>query len=355
MSKINISFQAIDGGWDQQIKHYNIDIYHLSGWLKASSSIDKGQPKGLVADYQGHKVFFPIIVRSIDDDYWDATSTYGYGGPIVDPKLSPDAINDIMRAVTQFLYQKGCVSWFIRLHPILNKAWAVTVGETVEHGPTLVSDLTKTAEQHWHETQKQHRRGIRKALRAGVTARIEKISKKNVQVFAKIYRETMTSVGASEFYLFDDSYFYKLCENLPNRLLVITAYKEQLAIASSIQTLCSESKIMQFHLGGTLDDFRKLQPSKLITQVARSWGREAGYKYFHLGGGLGANIDTLYAYKKGFSSAELTFKTHRIIANPEKYYGLIAATEHIDHELATDFFPLYRMPAPAVDLLSADN
>jgi len=345
MTALSVSFKDIDSAWDDEVSNYNIDIYHLSGWLQSSALIDDGVPQGVVATYDNYKIFFPIIVRRIDNQYWDATSTYGYGGPVIDTVLNDDEINDLMQAVKNFLAEQGCVSWFIRLHPILNQAWAVDVGTTVEHGPTLVSDLTQTEEALWQETRNQHRRGIRKALKAEVVAKVETISADNIRVFAEIYRETMTSVAASDYYLFNDAYFYSLYKNLPQRLLVITAYKDDVAIASSIQTTCHETKIMQFHLGGTLNDYRDLQPSKLITHVARTWGREAGYNYLHLGGGVGANQDSLYDYKKGFSSNELVFKTHRVITNPKKYQALINAAEHIDEESASDFFPLYRKPA----------
>jgi len=351
MSLLSVCFKAIDGAWDQEVENYPIDVYHLSGWLSASSIIDKGQPQGIMVSYNHKKMFYPIIMREIASATeagvagWDATSTYGYGGPIVDESLSQADINIMMQAAVDFLCEQGCVSWFIRLHPILNKDWNVDVGQTIQHGPTLVSDLTKSADEHWQETQNRHRRGIRKALKAEVITKIETLSPDNVQVFSGIYNETMTSVAANDYYFFDECYFQQLCRQLPQRLLLITANKDDSAIASSIYTTCEQTGIMQFHLGGTLEVGRQWQPSKLITHVARGWGREAGYQFLHLGGGVGTNQDSLYEYKKGFSSNELVFKTHRIITNPKKYQALIKAAKHIDSEAASDFFPLYRKPA----------
>src|SRR5690606_4139592 len=164
----------------------------------------------------------------------------------------------------------------------------------------------------------------------------------NALTFCKIYTETMQHLNASDFYFFDQDYFLNLAKNLPDRLLLITAFDQDKPIAASIYTLCPESQIMQYHLGGTLDTYRDLQPAKLITHVARTWGRENKYSLLHLGGGLGASLDSLYEYKKGFSSNEHLFKTHRIVVNQDIYIKLLDQNGEVGD--LTKFFPLYRKP-----------
>lgn len=342
LGNVKVNFRVIDEDWDNEVLNYDFDIYHLSGWLNASTIIDKGITRGIIVEYKNKKMLFPIIMRAIDDKYWDATSTYGYGGPIVDETLTTAEINIMLEQVGAFLSEQGCVSWFIRLHPILNKDWYTSIGKTITHGSTLVSDLTKSEEEHWAETQKQHCRGIKKALKANVTTKIENLSENNIQIFLNIYEETMRTITADQYYFFDENYFYDLSKELQDRLLLITAYQEDIAIASSIYTICEESGIMQFHLGGTLDDYRNLQPSKLITHIARGWGRKNNYQVLHLGGGVGAKLDSLYEYKKGFSSSEIDFKTHRIITNSHKYQELVIQNFGDSVVAETDFFPLYR-------------
>lgn len=362
MDTVNIDFVTIDKNWDKNIADYHFDIYHLSGWIAASAIVDKGKPQGIIAHYKNKKVFLPIIIRDInrentnceytdsensnceytDAQYWDATSTYGYGGPLMDKSLTDAEVDIIMEAIRAALFAKGCVSLFMRLHPIINKEWIPTVGKALTHGLTLMSDLSKSAEEHWGETQNRHRRGIKKAVKMNVVTKIEQLTRENAMVFSSIYKETMAQVNASQYYFFDDDYFFNLLENLQDRIVLITAYQEDKAIASSIYTICKESGIMQFHLGGTLNAYTNLQPSKLITHVARDWGRENRYELLHLGGGVGAALDSLYEYKKGFSSQELLFKTYRLIVNPVKYAALVADSWFSESDLSSDFFPLYR-------------
>lgn len=99
---------------------------------------------------------------------------------------------------------------------------------------------------------------------------------------------------------------------------------------------------MQFYLVGTPNNYRNLQPSKLITHTAREWGHENGYEVLHFGGGVGERADSLYEYKKGFSST----KTWRLIVNVEKYNQLVMDNAALtDAELQSDYFPLYRSTA----------
>lgn len=354
MDTVEVEFVPIDREWDKKLSDYHFDIYHLSGWMTASSVVEEGTPQGIIAHYQNKKVFLPIVTREIDSEYWDATSTYGYGGPVMDKSLTDAQLDIVLEAVRVFLFEKGCISLFMRLHPTINKDWLPTVGQALTHGLTLASDLTKSEKEHWSETQNRHRRGIRKSLKMGVVAKIEPLNKKNAMVFSEIYKETMQQVNAEQYYFFDDDYFFSLFENLHDRILLITAYQGDKAIGSSIYTTCRESGIIQFHLGGTLAAYTQLQPSKLLTHVARNWGRENNYNLLHLGGGVGAKLDSLYEYKKGFSSKELLFKTYRLIVNQDKYNMLVKNNCHTTNSLSSEFFPLYRQACTAEEVLNTD-
>lgn len=136
MDTVQIDFLNIDQQWDKKIKHCHFDIYHLSGWVAASAIVDKGTPMGLMATYKNKQLFLPIIIRKIDSAYWDATTTYGYGGPLMDKSLSDAEADYMLQAVKERLFAKGCVSLFMRLHPIINKDWIPTVGKALTHGLT---------------------------------------------------------------------------------------------------------------------------------------------------------------------------------------------------------------------------
>ncbi|MGC6405626.1 peptidoglycan bridge formation glycyltransferase FemA/FemB family protein [Bisgaard Taxon 45] len=344
-TSVKCTLVAIDSEWDNDINQFEFDIYHMSGWINSSTLIDKGEAKALIITLEEKKLLIPIITRQIDDRYWDATSTYGYSGLLYTPNLTETEINHMLTAAITYLKENHCVSLFIRLHPILNANWSSHLGHIVEHGPTLSSDLTKTEEEHWAETQQRHQRGIRKAIKVGVTTKIEKLNRSNIETFIRIYEETMRTLNATSFYFFSKDYYESLSNLLNDNIILITAFcRKEKAIASSMYTHCPKSGILQHHLGGTLDDYRELQPSKLITHEARKWGRENQYKILHFGGGLGAKRDSLYEYKKGFSSNEHLFRTHRIVTNLDVYKRLCDEKGFSEEEIKNldQYFPLYR-------------
>lgn len=342
LNTVSVGFRKIDQQWDSEVLNYQFDIYHLSGWLNASAIIEKGEARAIVAEYNNKKILFSIIKRDIDERYWDATSPYGYSGPIMDNTLTQADIDIILHETKLFLSRHGCVSWFIRLHPVINERWQNDIDIIISHGPTVVINLSDSEEEHWAQTQNQHRRGIKKATKSGVEIDISSLNNDNCALFYEIYSQTMKDLNAAEFYFFEYAYFLQLAESLGERLILVTAYHEGVAISSSIYSHCKESGIMQYHLGGSLNDYRHLQSAKLITHKAREWGRQNGYKFLHLGGGLGANLDSLYDYKRGFSADELCFRTHRIVTNLEEYKRLTVNNELTTDALHSDFFPLYR-------------
>jgi len=75
----------------------------------------------------------------------------------------------------------------------------------------------------------------------------------------------------------------------------------------------------------------------------------------HLGGGLGSKLDSLYEYKKGFSSRELLFKTYRLVVNPAKYAALVANKWFTENDLSSEFFPLYRQEATIEEALETEQ
>jgi hypothetical protein len=88
---------------------------------------------------------------------------------------------------------------------------------------------------------------------------------------------------------------------------------------------------------------------KLIIDQIRSWGTKNGYRWLHLGGGLGAQRDSLFDFKAGFSQTYLPFQASKIIVDQEAYQDLVACRRkwmatHCQLDTVSEFFPQYRQP-----------
>ena len=144
----------------------------------------------------------------------------------------------------------------------------------------------------------------------------------SLDAFVRIYHETMTALGASGYYFFKDEYFHDLVDLLGEDLLLMMAMEGGEYIGGSMFTLSRSSQIMQYHLSGTASVYRHRQPSKVILHAAREWGREHGFSRLHLGGGVGAQEDALFKFKRGFSPDTHLFQSHRIVVNSDQYARL---------------------------------
>jgi lipid II:glycine glycyltransferase (peptidoglycan interpeptide bridge formation enzyme) len=144
--------------------------------------------------------------------------------------------------------------------------------------------------------------------------------------------------------MFSDDYFAQLRDRLKGyvHLCSIMSPDNDLS-AAAVFTTCGD--IIQYHLGGTSPYYIKEAPSKLIFDAIRTWGKAAGYRYFHLGGGLGASQDSLFHFKAGFSAERRDFFTYRLIIDELKYQACLDSWQKLqpdDSYSAGDFFPGYR-------------
>ena len=113
-------------------------------------------------------------------------------------------------------------------------------------------------------------------------------------------------------------------------------------IAGAVFTECNG--IVQYHLGGTLNDALPSNPLKLLFWRATTWFKERGNRWLHLGGGFGGEQDSLMHFKRGFSSRTFPFYTWRVVLNAKMYDESPDArwTQPDPGASATSFFPAYR-------------
>jgi hypothetical protein len=68
-----------------------------------------------------------------------------------------------------------------------------------------------------------------------------------------------------------------------------------------------------------------------------------GYRWHHLGGGLGARQDSLFHFKSGFSPLRGVFRSWRAIADRARYDQLVSRVPAERRAaVPADFFPGYR-------------
>jgi hypothetical protein len=329
-----------DRRWGRILAGTAHDTYHRPGYVGIDARREGGQPRGLIVEDGARAMLLPLVIRPIPGGGVDAVSPYGYPGPIMLGTHEPQFMSDALNAGVELLRSEGIVSLFVRLHPLLNPIPPSGVGCVIRHGDTVAIDLSLPAEVHWQQTRRDHRRVIRKSNGRGHQARVD-TEWKHFETFKQLYRTTMTRVNATPYYFFPDAYFDGLRTACANSVhLIVVEIDGQVATAA----LELESNgIVQDHLAGTDDRFLPEQPEKLMLHFVRGWAKSRGNRWLHLGGGVGAETDSLLMFKAGFSPSRHPFHTLRVVVRDADYRQLVAVTRpgHDPADLS-GFFPAYR-------------
>lgn len=328
--------------WDNVIsnsKHY--DFYHTSCYHKIESK--SGKAELLFATDGNNHIAIPLILREIaNTDLFDATSVYGYCGPITNLSLENiplELIKYFQDQAIKYFKSNRVVSVFSRLHPLIDSSSILKDFGTVRNvNQTIAIDLTEDLDAQRRKYRKSNRYDINKLRRT--TYDVVKASTKNqIESFVSIYIETMKRVEAKESYFFDREYFTEFIENSCFKSDILLAVKDSEIAAGAIFTVTNG--IMQYHLAGTSNKFINDAPMKLILDEARLMGTERNLNYLHLGGGVGgSDKDSLFTFKSGFSKNKFDFKVWQMIVDEEKYKFL---SDGVDKDASPNFFPLYRL------------
>ncbi|MBC6997200.1 peptidoglycan bridge formation glycyltransferase FemA/FemB family protein [Cytophaga sp. FL35] len=323
------------------------DFYHTYSYHELSK---KQEEQPILFSYEDANglVALPLLIRNIKGtNYKDATSVYGYAGPLV-YKFKTEYDNSKFKIEFQkFLISENIVSIFSRLHPFIEYQDQVLkgLGEISNPGSLVNIDLKKPIEEQracYGSRLKTYLNKARKSCSVYLGS-----TEEDIQEFISIYHENMDRVGANEGYFFDERYFYRLLlsSEYETELLLCKSNETDEIIAGAIFILTDD--IVQYHLSGAKTEYLDLGGIKLIIDEMRLRANEMGFKYFNLGGGRANREDSLLSFKSSFSKDLVPFKLWKYIVNQEIYDYLIekelkrVSSSITDEEL--EFFPAYRI------------
>jgi hypothetical protein len=328
------------------------DFHHLPQYHRVAEQRGEGQANFFVYREGEYTIGFPLLLRPVQagnsEGWQDATSVYGYGGPVASHDAMPETVvRNFQREFAMALGERRVATVFSRLHPLIaQQEFLAGIGECPVNGTTLSIDLTLPEDEQCAHYSKKCRASLRK-LREHEFIGLHDEEKRYLPEFVEVYRETMERVGAHSSYHFDQAYFDLLTGELGSASHLFVALQDGVVAAATICTICDG--IVQDHLGGTRTAFLKLSPDRLVVDTARHWATNVGARAYHLGGGVGAQEDSVFKYKSGFSDRRHTFSTFRWVVRPEVYEELNQNAARWNaangmEPISASFFPAYRCP-----------
>ena len=324
--------------WNSIVKSFlKWDIYYLHEYAVSFMKHGDGYPLlfyyedincrlcyvAMLNDISQIKVFGGALPTS---KYFDLTTPYGYGGPIIEGNFDALSQKKFMNELNDYCKQNNIVSQFVRFHPLLNNYIHMKdICEISQIKETIVID-TATPEVINNNMDSKNRNMIRKAPKKGVS--IKRDTGKHIDEFIKIYEATMEDNCASSYYFFEREYYDYLIKEMSNNTVYFYSYVDDIMISAAI--FFYNEKYMHYHLSGMLKEYRNMASMNLLLNEAAVWAFKHGIKFLHLGGGVSAT-DGLYKFKKQFNkNGKLPFYIGRNIFNKKVYDELLNIRKKID-------------------------
>jgi hypothetical protein len=343
--------RTTDPRWRAVLDQVAHDVYQLPEYLELSALYEGGDegPATATAFYiqEGDSFcLIPLLARRLPaafgvPPHWsDVRSPYGYAALVFRGESAW-----VRKALAVFMEEcrdRDIVSGFLRMHPLLTTPSALAdYGQLVKHGETVYIDLAAPETTLWTQIRPRLRSYINALKRAGFSARFDDWS--TYTEFVNVYGQTMARLQADQFYRFPGEYFRDLRAVLGDRLHLCSVFDAAGEFACGA-LLTENQGIVQYHLSGTTDKYLSCSPSKLMLHEMTLWAKRGGYRIFHLGGGLGAQADSLLHFKAGFSSLRAEFMTCRLIYDADRYVYLCGQLQSA--ALSDNYFPQYRTLQP---------
>jgi len=344
MMRFNVYTLDQSEEWDSVVRSFkNYDVYWRSGYVKAFQIHGDGDPLLFFYDDGKTRGINVVMKRDIASDvhyknlipentYFDFATPYGYGGWIIEGQ----EVSGLFHAYNEWLKENGIVSEFVRFHPIIKNHIACrSFYEVIQLGEVVHIDLSSPGI-IWSNITSKNRNVIRKAKKNDVriyNGRFPEI----YNSFRSIYNDTMKKDNAEKYYFFEPEFYSSCLDDLPENAQVFWAEKNGEVIAASI--ILAANGFMNYHLSGSLPEYRSLAPTNLLLYEAALWGFENGFKTFYLGGGVGSGEDNLFKFKKSFNKNSMNyFNIGKKIHNETRYNELL----HLREPAGRNYFPEYR-------------
>ena len=260
------------------------DVYHLPEYHRLSEAHGEGEATLFVYREGAAMAAWPLLIRPIamveglqeaGNGYSDATSVYGYPGPVWNPaaRTVPEFFLRFRQAIEAALRERDVVCMFSRMHPIIGVApWQGTDAPLEYKGQTISIDLSVELNEQASHYRMNHRAGIHRAHELGYSAHLDERGE-HFEEFICLYHRTMERAKASPQYFFGREYFRMLIDVLGTKVHLFVAGKGT-EVASAALFLCNGG-VIHYHLGGSteegLQNAAQENPVRMTPVMPRRW------------------------------------------------------------------------------------
>lgn len=296
----------------------------------------------------------PFLVHAASGEaFYDIATPYGFGGPLVTGASGADAVALLRRfdaAFREWCGSERLAAEFSCLHPVLGNHDLIAASGIVRPQPTkevLIIDLDAAEASLWAAISRGTRSSIQRARREGVTVERVDPDAAALEVFGRLYVQTMRRREAAPRWFFPPEYFPSCVSRLgPERSALFFARCEDEVAAAYL--LLNDERTAYYHFGASDARWLDRRPNNLLMYETLLWAKRRGLSTYHLGGGVtAAENDSLLRFKSSYGGRRAVLYTSCRVLDEGVYRRLCERKTR--HESLTaepvadpDYFPLYR-------------
>jgi len=316
-------------------------IFITDQWSYLQEKKEGGKFVKYIFESENGKITHPFIKREAgvieDVQYYDIATVRGFAGPRIEMFSEGNItvlVNEFIEEFSQYCINNNIVAEFVRFdpwhvqHEYFKHFYNIHEAGTV-YGYSLLSDF------FMEEYSSDRRREIRKAMKKSVRIEFDHTGK-TIDKFLEQYQFSINKYNVDSYYIFDNEFFEKYFELLPNQVFIVNAIYDKQVISSSIVLLGKD--IAHLHLSGTNPDYRSYEGNSLIIYEASLYAAKLGKKIFDIGAAREGNA--IEFFKKSFAGKTPNYpfyKGSRVYQN-EIYNQLVDQSGGP----RIGFFPAYR-------------
>ncbi len=269
----------------------------------------------------------PVVIGGKDTGYFDISAVYGYSGALSTHE-DPDFLEQSWEIFDRWALEQRIIAEFNRYSIYAGtERFAHPQAKVEFNRPSNVSHLNGDDEALFAALGKKTRNMIRKAEKAGITARVLD-PQEWLGPFRELYAVTMRRNDADEYFDYDDHYYEALFSLPSDELRLFGAFHEGNLVAAAMALRHGQSAL--YHLGASLHEFSALGAGNMVMyEMSRTLGRE-GVTFLTVGGGrTTAPDDPLYRFKKSNATDPAEYKIGKRIVDPEGYGNIVKRWENL--------------------------
>jgi len=261
-------------------------FFHTWEWLKAIEDGIHLLPFHIVIRKQGNLIgILPNFLGPIGGSPLNRIESTqpGFGGPVI--VSDEKKVMDLMLDTVARWRSQGAVCHYMTT---LNQGYVRYAQYLARRGykvdlrsARFILDLRRKWAEIESDMNKSRRYNLRTARSRGIDVKKRNLSSHTLELFYETYEKAMRRVGACPYPI---RFFNCLAKEIPDRIIIFSAFREGEEIGSYIYFLDNEQSSLHHFFAAVDQDAFKFYPNEILHERLIKWGQENGFEKYDFGG-----------------------------------------------------------------------